>query len=590
MKRFISALLIATIMFCMLPTSFIASAKYFDNVGTGDDILEDDLLVTSDSLFVNRKYCVGIKQNSVPTNAINLFDNNTYIKFYDGDTELDYNTKIKTGDTVCLSVNGLKYENKTIGISGDVDGNGKETVNDIVLAVNNIVNGEELSELQILCGDIDRNKTINVSDVLKMRDSILYYDSSQNEYIDFSSKEIFINDNLDKFKVQGRAYKIDDTNETKGGVGVYFPVVGVEFNAICEGDVYVNIIQNAGGFRAYIDGEESGIKWASGKIKIASGLERGLHEIKLFSSDESSKACISSFILNGVLYNATQNKTKKIKFIGDSITCGNSNVIKLIDDKNNTIIEDHDGEIDKVCVKIIEKQNPDNYYIFDVDYSRYNANSNCYTVYDEAGNATTYSFDEFTAMHQFYRANGDLIYETEFLGQGYNSNPNVKYLSDSSRSYAYLTALNLDYDWEMFSSSGKKLEEMYNWYKVQFRRDESLPYSSSCAADIVVVNMDTNGYSSLSNYKNTMYNFLNEFRKENPYCKVIFSYGAMKMAASYTTERNAIRAAVEEFGGAANNVYSFAYTLSRDGGDGHPTVANDKIMAKELSDFIKSIQ
>ena len=97
--------------------------------------------------------------------------------------------------------------------------------------------------------------------------------------------------------------------------------------------------------------------------------------------------------------------------------------------------------------------------------------------------------------------------------------------------------------------------------------------------------MDTNGYSSFENYKIAMRNFLSELRAENPNCKVIFSFGAMKIQSIYASERANIRVAIEGLGGADNKVYAFEYTISRD----CVSVANDYVMANELAAFIQTI-
>ena len=579
------------IALCLLVSCFnlTVSAKYIDNYGNATDNMEEDRFITSSKLLIKEGYCIGVKANTIPANAINLFDDNANIKFFDNDLELNYDSKLKTGDIVSLTDGKYTYDSKTICISGDIDCDGDEDVTDIAKIINNIVNGENVSELQFACGDVDVNGAINVSDVVNIRKSILNSENLNSDKVEFDTMEYFINENADKFKIQGRAYDIADTQTAKGGVGIYFPAVSIEFNAICEGDVYIKTVGNSANFRAIIDGVESGIIYGSGNIKIASSLSKGLHEIKVVSAVESAGCYISSVSLNGVLYNATMNSSKLIKFIGDSITCGASNTIKLLDNNNQPVLEDRDGKIARVCVKIISKTDPNVSYLYDIDYARYREASNCYEILDDgSGFTATYSFNDYTAMHQFYDKDNNLIFETDFIGQ--NNTDRIKYSTDSSRSYAYLTAKKLGYDWELFSASGHKLEQMYENYKVQYKRDTSLEYTSRRKPDIVVVNMDTNGWSNFNNYKTAMRNFLTEFRTENPNCKVIFSFGAMKIKSAYAQERASIRAAIEELDGEFDNVYAFEYTSSRDGGDGHPSVANDYVMANELAAFIKTIE
>ncbi len=109
----------------------------------------------------------------------------------------------------------------------------------------------------------------------------------------------------------------------------------IEFNADCEGDVKLFFASaNDLYLTVIVDGvmqEERVFVDAPSTVTVASGLEAGVHTIRVIrgnsNSSESSAAVISDIILNGSLLMPPARPEKLIEFVGDSITCGYGNLV-----------------------------------------------------------------------------------------------------------------------------------------------------------------------------------------------------------------------------------------------------------------------
>ena len=77
-------------------------------------------------------------------------------------------TIVKTG--MIMKVDGSEY---TVIVEGDIDKNGKVTINDLAKLRKGIMNTTELSEIEKLAGDMDYNEKITINDLANLRKVIL---------------------------------------------------------------------------------------------------------------------------------------------------------------------------------------------------------------------------------------------------------------------------------------------------------------------------------------------------------------------------------------------------------------------------------
>lgn len=140
----------------------------------------------------------------------------------------------------------------------------------------------------------------------------------------------------DVYKTQGR------TSIISGELSLDYTASSFEFNADCEGDVYVdfgvsNISTNDGGglyISIFVDGvkqdRDAGFLDTAGvnRVKIASNLEKGEHSFKVFRSTEIERGrlTVKSVTLNGKLLEKPDDKDLFIEFIGASSTTGYGNL------------------------------------------------------------------------------------------------------------------------------------------------------------------------------------------------------------------------------------------------------------------------
>lgn len=81
-----------------------------------------------------------------------------------------------TGDQITITNNG-KTETLTIVIYGDVSGDGKINVSDLLLIQKYLLQSSNLSDGYYKAADVDKNGEVKVSDLLKVQNTLLYKDS-----------------------------------------------------------------------------------------------------------------------------------------------------------------------------------------------------------------------------------------------------------------------------------------------------------------------------------------------------------------------------------------------------------------------------
>lgn len=218
---------------------------------------------------------------------------------------------------------------------GDVNSDGAINMKD-VLAYRKYIAGMSV-KFDESVADVAVDGKVNMKDVLLMRKYIAGMDvvlGPTEPTIDYSSKTYSLSSVSDKITRFGRsafeksALRCDFTNS------------GFEFTANCEGDVTIRLsnINNGGYMGVVIDDDydnmtETFVDSSMTRWTVASGLEKGEHKIRIIKLNEfniytnGSHATFKSIALNGeIVKNKPVEKSLKIEFYGDSLTCGYGNL------------------------------------------------------------------------------------------------------------------------------------------------------------------------------------------------------------------------------------------------------------------------
>lgn len=173
--------------------------------------------------------------------------------------------------------------------------------------------------------------------------------------------------------------------------------------------------------------------------------------------------------------------------------------------------------------------------------------------------------------------------------------------------YAYLTARALDADFNMVARSGIGIYRNYNgpregdsYGTMPLEYDNTMLYDSvhpwdftRFTPDVVCINLGTND-TSTQNYDIALYEqaygkFLDRVRGRYPEAKIVLLTGAML----HEPELSDVTAALDRLAAAREGVYRFDMTPEDGslgyGADYHPSRARAKVMAGELTQYLRSI-
>jgi lysophospholipase L1-like esterase len=218
----------------------------------------------------------------------------------------------------------------------------------------------------------------------------------------------------------------------------------------------------------------------------------------------------------------------------------------------------------------------------------------------------------------------------EFIGDsitcGYgvdDENPNHSFSTateDITKSFAAITAENLDADYSVFAASGYGIYSGYTSSRSKRTERELIPsyYDTlgySCGSfggdiypqnlsydfdrtspDVIVINLGTNDSTycgsdetKLSEFVNLYVDFLKDIREKNPDSEIVCSIDAFCPQIW-----DSVQAAAEKYSAQTGDEKVHAFLISVDGGscnaaDWHPTYDTHKIMAESLTEYIRSI-
>ncbi len=176
---------------------------------------------------------------------------------------------------------------------------------------------------------------------------------------------------------------------------------------------------------------------------------------------------------------------------------------------------------------------------------------------------------------------------------------NHPYYQDGTQTYAFLAGKALGADVRVLQSSGYgcvggwngrevNLQTMYpylNWFRSQSYLNPFDPL-----ADIVIINLGTNDYSTRQNnnmsnaeFQAGAKNLMQMARQYNPGAAVIWCTGMM--GSYYPTE---VKAAIAELGGSAEGYYFLELPRGQGGAVSHPNVAQQTAAGDVLLNFLKT--
>ena len=173
--------------------------------------------------------------------------------------------------------------------------------------------------------------------------------------------------------------------------------------------------------------------------------------------------------------------------------------------------------------------------------------------------------------------------------------------SDSTKSYAYLTAQALDANYSIIGWSGictKAYQFVPNLNMMQLYSQVSnrniTPYEKGFDADVVIVNLGTNDTAYLFSEKGKEYGeqfpidyrlFLSMVRAKNPRAYIICLYGMM---ARDEVIGEGIQTAIKALGDKKIVYNPFTFASNFAGADGHPNEAAHKGFSEGLANYLQT--
>ena len=334
-----------------------------------------------------------------------------------------------------------------------------------------------------------------------------------------SEKTYSLAEHTDKYKTQGRTLLTND------GLLVDWSASGIEFEANCSGDVYLDLnvekIDSRNHYGCYftviVDGTKKSrkvyhvINTGKKSFKIASGLSSGKHTFQIYRQtqiDAATTIKMSAIRLTGELLSAPAKNDMYIEFVGDSITVGNGNLIPNGQGKGEPEYMDATQSYGYLTAKSLG-----------ADYS-------------------------LVAISGIGASVGWTSYNMQTVY------PKLRYPKDNSTNYDFarkpdvvVLALGTN-DYQCRQTYGK------TWDDIKA------------------------GFAST----------LNLVRQKNPGAKVIWIHGMMTTEVGYLIEE-----VIQEAGGAAKGLYALQLDKNNAGGNGHPLASAHKEYAKDLTKKIQSL-
>ena len=138
---------------------------------------EADLVSLKTSYTIRDGYITGVEPGTTAASfraRVTLQAAGSWVLTDADGQEKDASSLLQTGDTVRVyAANGIRRYCATVLVYGDVNGDGRINISDLIKVRNHILGEQKLTASFFLTGDVNRDSLINISDLIKIRNHIL---------------------------------------------------------------------------------------------------------------------------------------------------------------------------------------------------------------------------------------------------------------------------------------------------------------------------------------------------------------------------------------------------------------------------------
>ncbi len=129
--------------------------------------------ISSDLYTVQDGYLRGISAGTTAATLLESLNDSQYIRIFREETEVTGDVNLATGMSVKLMVGETVYDSLTVVVTGDVNGDGRINVTDMLAAKKHILKHTLLDGAAVLAADYNADGKVNITDFLRIKAYIL---------------------------------------------------------------------------------------------------------------------------------------------------------------------------------------------------------------------------------------------------------------------------------------------------------------------------------------------------------------------------------------------------------------------------------